>query len=89
VGTPALRRARAMARHQEEIAEWRESGPIAGDPDAFRREILPHLGSLTARQVAAATGYSESYSAKDQARRRDSSSKNMGRAPTPAPLVWG
>lgn len=50
-----------MARHQEEIAKWREGGGVDPDPRLFADEILPRLTAIPVRPIMEVTGLSEAY----------------------------
>lgn len=52
------RQAATAARRRAEEAAW--TGP-PGDPEEFRREILPRLRCVPLSRIAAATGLSTSY----------------------------
>jgi CRISPR-associated endonuclease Cas1 len=62
-GEAGRRRAVKVAESRRAAAEWERSNGPAGDPEVFRREVLPRLAGLSASRLADLTGLSRPYCA--------------------------
>jgi len=78
---PEVRKARgvAISSRKRALREWDEANPDATyDPELYRREILPRLGSVKLADITAAAGISKGYASQVRA----------GKA-TPHVSTWG
>jgi len=78
---PGVRKARgtAISSRKRAIREWEEANPDAAyDPEFFRRDVLPRLGSVKLADIMAAAGISKGYASQVRA----------GKA-TPHVSTWG
>jgi hypothetical protein len=56
------RRGAAIAARKRALSEWDKANPdVVYDPEQFRREILPRLGTVKLAQIAEAAGCSKAY----------------------------
>lgn len=60
-GAAARKRGASNTRRWKEAAAWNRAHPDRPDPDAFKREILPHLQGLPLSRVAKATGLTRMF----------------------------
>jgi len=56
------RRGAAIAAQKRALREWEEAHPaVAYDPEYFRQELLPRLGSVKLSEIMAAAACSKAY----------------------------
>jgi len=60
-GSAKEKRGRKNSQHMKDQAVWEAEHGTDTDPEVFRQEILSHLGGVSLRAMAKATGLSEQY----------------------------
>ena len=62
------RRGAAIAARKKAQRKWGDTHPVeSGDPEYFRREILPGLAKVTLAEIMAATGISKAFASQVRA----------------------
>ena len=64
------KRGEGISRSREEERRWREEHPLRGDPEVYRREIVPGLEGVTLSQIMDACGVAKSTASTIRSGRR-------------------